>query len=157
MNTNQTLTRKARHQRRLLQQFVSKWRRDYLLSLCEHHRVKLHQEHNSDISVGDIVILQNDSSSRNFWKLAKIEELIPGRDGVIRSAVVKVSSNSRRPVLLKRVIQQLIPIEVRSDNDANLDTIMEENESGVVNELNHRPRRTAAVLGETRRRTLNVK
>ena len=160
ISTNQTLTRRSRHHRRLLQQFLQRWKRDYLLSLRENHKVKSRHDKKPDISVGDIVILKNDSTSRNFWKLAKIEELLPGRDGTIRSAVVKVANDTRKPVLLKRVVQQLIPIEVRSDEATIMDECEEEkNETTTGNEekLNHRPRRTTAIAGEARRRSSNMK
>ena len=124
------------------------------MSLRENHKVKSRHDKKPDISVVDIVILKNDSTSRNFWRLAKIEELLPGRDGTIRSAVVKVASDTRKPVLLKRVIQQLIPIEVRSDEATIMDEGEEEkNETTTGNEekLNHRPRRTTAIAGEAKR------
>jgi len=41
------------------------------------------------ISVG--VIVKSDLTKRAFWKLAKVKELLPGRDGQIRSAKVKVA------------------------------------------------------------------
>lgn len=41
------------------------------------------------IEVGDIVLLRSDSTARNFWQLAIIEELIPSRDGKTRAALVK--------------------------------------------------------------------
>ena len=95
VSTNQTLTRRSRHHRQLLQQFLKRWRTDYLSSLRESHKTKSRQDKKLDISVGDIVILKNDSTSKNIWKLAKIVELLPGRDEAIRSAVVNVGSDAR--------------------------------------------------------------
>ena len=161
VSTNQTLTRRSRHHRHLLQQFLERWRRDYLLSLRESHKTKSRQDKKPDISVGDIVILKNDSTSRNFWKLAKIVELLPGRDGAIRSAVVKVGSDTRKPVLLKRVIQQLIPIEVRYNENQIADDSSKRNIDRTGNddeeEQNSLPRRISAIVGEARRRYSNVK
>ena len=48
------------------------------------------------ISVGDIVILINDSTTRAFWKLSKSEQLLPGKNGKARAAVKKLESNSVR-------------------------------------------------------------
>ena len=48
------------------------------------------------ISVGDIVILINDSTTRAFWKLSKSEQLLPGKNGKARAAVKKVETNSVR-------------------------------------------------------------
>ena len=60
-----------------------------------------------------ILHVKSDRPTRNFWKLAKVEELSRGRDGQIRSAKVKVaSSKDRKPQVLRRVIQDLIPVEV---------------------------------------------
>ena len=38
------------------------------------------------VDVGDMVILKSDQTSRSFWKVGKVEELIPGKDDVIRTA-----------------------------------------------------------------------
>ena len=67
------------------------------------------------ISKGDVVILKNDSTNRAFWQLGKVEELVQGRDGKVRAAVVRVSREKKQPIHLRRVIQQLIPIEVAPD------------------------------------------
>ena len=69
------------------------------------------QNKESPISVGDIVIVKSDLKKRTFWKLAKVEELLPGRDGQIRSAKVKVAGKDD-PQVLCRVIQDLIPVEI---------------------------------------------
>lgn len=95
-------------------------------------------------------MLKNDATSRAFWKLGKVEELIPGRDGNVRAAVVKSVSDSGRPSRLRRVVQHLVPIEVKVQPEATVT-----NEVQAANQ-NGRPRRTAAVTGESRRRELNV-
>ncbi len=38
---------------------------------------------------GDIVLVQEDISKRNTWKVGIVEELIKGRDGEIREAKVR--------------------------------------------------------------------
>jgi hypothetical protein len=52
-----------------------------------------------------------------MWKLAKVVELLPGSDGKVRAAIVKVANSDTRPLYLRRVVQHLIPIEVKSNND----------------------------------------
>ena len=77
ISTNQSLTRREKYHRRLLNQFTNQWRTEYLLSLRESSRAS----NGSDkrvIEIGDIVILKTDKSARAFWKLAKVEEPIPG-------------------------------------------------------------------------------
>jgi hypothetical protein len=85
-----------------------------LLSLCEHSYPKLRNNRESGIAVGDIVIVRNEKSNRNFWKLAKVEELQSGDDGVVRAATIRICrENSSHSQLLHRSIKHLIPIEVR--------------------------------------------
>lgn len=114
VSVNQTLTKRAKHHQRLLQQFTKRWQHEYLLSLRERANERCKKQNKeSPISVGDIVIVKSDLKKRTFWKLGKIEELLPGRDGQIRSAKVKVAGKGeRKPQVLRRVIQDLIPVEV---------------------------------------------
>ncbi len=53
------------------------------------------------IDVGEIVILKSDKSARAFWNLAKVEELITSKDGVVRAARVRVvnQDNGKSTVL----------------------------------------------------------
>ena len=113
-NVNQTLTNRAKHHQRLLHQFTKRWQHKYLLSLQEHANERCKKQNKeSPISVGDMVIVKSDLKKRTFWKLAKVKELLPGRDGQIQSAKVKVTgTGDRKPQVLRRVIQVLIPVEV---------------------------------------------
>lgn len=58
-------------------------------------------------------MLKNDSTNRNYWKLAKVEELLFSSDGKTRAAVVKAASSTNHPLYLPRVVQHLIPMEVK--------------------------------------------
>ena len=80
-STSQSLTRRAKHQNRVLKSFTTQWKKDYPLSLRE--SAKTQSRGTSIISVGDIVVLKNEGTARIFWKLAKVEELIPSRDQVV--------------------------------------------------------------------------
>ena len=91
------------------------------------------------------MLLKNDSTTRCYWKLAKVEELSPGNDGRVRAAVVKTTSKDKRPVYLQRVVQHLIPIEVKAQ------PVVVQPVDQVVRDNIARPRRTAAVVGEINR------
>ena len=112
-STYESLTRRLKHHRHLLGQFTRRWRNEYLTSLRE-HAVKnaKDQSDNTGVKVGDIVILKNESVRRSFWKLAKVEELHPGRDGKVRAATVKVAGAKCNSTSLRRPIQHVIPLEV---------------------------------------------
>jgi len=150
ISTNQSLARKSRDHKHVLQQLTNQWRREYLIELKERSHVESKGINKRRISIGDLVLLKNDSTSRAFWKLGKVEELIPGRDGNVRAAVVKAVSDTGRPSLLRRVVQHLVPIEVKVQPRATAT-----NETQPVDQ-NTRPRRVAAATGEALRRQLNI-
>jgi hypothetical protein len=58
------------------------------------------------------VVLKNEGTARIFWKFAKVEELIPSRDQVVRSAKVSVLNEANKKTLLRRPIQHLVPLEI---------------------------------------------
>ena len=87
ISTAQSLTKRARYQARLLTQFVKCWRREYLLGLRENsQRQKKNQRVTPTIQLGDIVILKDDLTLRAWWKLARVIELLSGRDNQVRAA-----------------------------------------------------------------------
>ena len=92
ISTYKSLTRRARHHKSLLQQSTKQWRKEYLTSLREQSIVGNKENCAREISIGDIVLLQNDSMARCHWKLTKVEELISGTDGRVCAAVVKKTS-----------------------------------------------------------------
>ncbi|KAL9977059.1 hypothetical protein ACROYT_G014423 [Oculina patagonica] len=115
-STYDSLTKRLKHHRHLLGQFTRQWRNEYLTSLREHaiKNARLNGDNSvTGVKVGDIVILKNDSVRRSFWKLAKVEELHPGRDGKVQAVSVKVTgTNSSSIQRLRRPIQHVVPLEV---------------------------------------------
>ena len=99
------------------------------------------------IAVGDIVILKSDSSNRMFWNLAKVEELLPGRDGLVGAAIVKVTNSDKRPHLMRRSVKHLYPIEVNAKDDEPIGKIVDTPSLGSTTP-NSRPRRNAAVVAD---------
>ena len=94
-----------------------------------------------------------------FWKLAKVEELLPGKDGNIRGAVIKVSNAFRNPRLLKRKVKHLFPLEVSDNDDIDRAEVSEAEPTSISPvcetpniSANTRPRRNAAMVGEIMRR-----
>ena len=171
VSTNDSLTRRSRNQKHVLNQIISCWRKDYLLSLREVRGIK-RAGSGCTIKVGDIVILKDESVKRLFWKLARVIQLLKGSDGIARAALINVSNEGGPPRILKRSTRHLIPIEVNCDEDeADVPPMVVSNENP-CNPSNHedavddtgnssapspinssRPRRQAAILGERTRRT----
>lgn len=113
ISTFQSLTKRARYHFRLLEGFTKQWRKEYLLGLREYHRNRTGPIEQS-IRVGDIVVLKEEGSARCWWKLAKVTELLKSRDNLVRSAKIQVLNTDaqRRPTVLRRTVQHLVPLEV---------------------------------------------
>ncbi|GFQ76926.1 integrase catalytic domain-containing protein [Trichonephila clavata] len=95
-----SLLKRYRHQQNLLNQFWNRWRKHYFLSLrsmniCPPSKVTC------QFKVDDVVLIHDDPFPRNLWSMGKIIETYTGRDGKIRSCLVKTKNNAmRRPVQL---------------------------------------------------------
>lgn len=97
----------------ILQSFKQRWKKEYLTQLQEYHIATLAAQGEEVIpQVGEIVIMM-ESSSRPTWKLARVTQLHPSRDGKIRSVEIRKSNGN----LARRPPQLLIPLESRCNSD----------------------------------------
>ena len=60
--------------------------------------------------MGNIVVVHEDNAKRGLWKIAVIEGLIIGKDGVVRGARVRRAGRGKSEVIC-RPIQKLYPVE----------------------------------------------
>ena len=123
INTYQGLSKRAKYHRQLLSQFCNRWKNEYLLSLMEKYRPRDDSMFNPDIQVNDICILRDSQAKRVFWKLCKVEQLVTGRDGSVRSARVSVLSNNSKKLFL-RSLKHLIPLEIRATSSPDEQTAL---------------------------------
>ena len=105
--------RRAKHLNNMLNHFWRCWRQEYLLELRECHQYSRGKDSTPTVEVGDIVLLYDDALPRNFWKLARVLNLIAGRDGKTRGAVVRVPAKSGETTTLRCPLQRLYPLEVK--------------------------------------------
>ncbi|XP_071180616.1 uncharacterized protein [Mytilus edulis] len=103
------LNKKLQRNNELINHFRSRWKHEYLTSLREFHRTSGRNE--QTIQIGDIVQVHNDTN-RIMWKLAVVQDLVRGKDGLIRSAVIKTDTG-----ITNRPIVKLYPLEIRSTHD----------------------------------------
>ena len=164
-NNAEELTRRATYLKTL---FWQRWKSDYLLELRENHCYTCKKSSSSSpaVQLGDVVCVKEDNMKRNMWKLEKVEELIVGKDSVVRGAVVRISRSGKPSVLLRRPLQLLYPLEVQSQmkntlsdtdvkfvGDAEVDKFIADSKEGLQeSDVVPRKRRVAAVEGELRRR-----
>lgn len=89
------------------QNFWYRWRNEYLKELNQQYcaNPKRYQ-----VTVGDIVILKDESLGPARWPLARIMETHPGPDGVTRVATLRTSSG-----ILKRAVSKICPLECATE------------------------------------------
>lgn len=95
-----------RHRAALQDHFWKRWRKEYVAEL--HAAQKWHKV-GKEPKIGEIVLVAEDSP-RSQWSLARILEVRQGRDGLIRSCLVRTPRGViRRPILrLHRLEDDLI-------------------------------------------------
>ena len=73
------------------------------------------------VSVGDLVLVHDETHPRSYWKMGKVERLLMSKDGQSRGAEVRVQGrgSSGGGLLVRRSLQLLYPMEVScSTNEA---------------------------------------
>ena len=94
--TETNLVHLWRKRQATLNAFWKRWQKDYLLN--QDLRKKWHKPANDQL-LNQVVLLKEDNMSRNEWRLARIIQTFPSKDGLIRSVLVKTpTSTLRRPV-----------------------------------------------------------
>ncbi|XP_064475786.1 uncharacterized protein LOC135389683 [Ornithodoros turicata] len=78
-------------QRRHRSQFWSRWRKEYLLQLRSAHMTRHKPE--SQLQVGDVVVI-HDKGPPLMWKLGRVTQAFPGRDGVVRACAVALANRT---------------------------------------------------------------
>ncbi|XP_073946598.1 uncharacterized protein [Choristoneura fumiferana] len=84
------LKRQWRIAQRLADQYWSRWVREVLPDLLP--RQKWHEEHRN-LQVGDLVLVADPNAPRNHWARGLVQEVRPGKDGRVRTALIKTKSN----------------------------------------------------------------
>ncbi len=158
VSTYEALSRRAKYQYQLLSKFTNRWKNEYLIGLMEAYRSK-QNTNDFSISPGDVVILKNDQTKRQFWKLCKVIEVIKGADSKVRAAKVQLEGKK----VFQRPLQHLIPIEIACKHESKQaandkvekGSLRSDADSCTPSRLRCTPRRNAAVVGELVRRDLS--
>ena len=141
----------------VLKKFEKLWCSDYLTSLKEKHYNNLAGHEKCPFQVGDVVLVNLDTHSRKWWPLGLVHKLIPGPDGVIRSAEVKVGTK-----IYHRSLSKIVFLEVdiseslpASEPDVEAETAVVDPPLQQPEPLRHaRPLRQAAVDCNQKRQAL---
>ena len=142
---------RIKHVTAVLNHFLNRFYKEYLLSLREKHRYhKNNTKEKQELKINDVVLIQDDKiTPGNNWRRGKVEELIVSRDSKIRGAVLPVYNKKKDSTfLLKRPVQKLIPLEI-------MKCVKEDNKNVPCVTVN-RSQRKAAVTGQLKRRMKNL-
>jgi hypothetical protein len=101
------LAKRTKKMSAIFQQFWQVWSSEYITSLRERHIQAKRGITENTVKIGDIVLVHSDDTKRVNWKLAKIESLIYGNDGIVRAANIKTKNGTTN-----RPITRLYPLEV---------------------------------------------
>ncbi|GFV47578.1 integrase catalytic domain-containing protein [Trichonephila clavipes] len=107
LNSN-SLNKRIKYQSKLLKDLRQRFRNEYLSQLIQKHNEK----ESRDPQIREVVLVGDDNKKLLFWALAKIIELIPGRDGKIRTVRLKTQHGK-----MLRPIQRIYPLEIRSNEN----------------------------------------
>ena len=110
--TSESLQRRVRHLNSVINHFWQRWSREYLLELRESHRHQAASKNSPPINVGDVVLLEDRDKPRGFWRLARVEKLLAGKDDKVRGAQIRVSTPTGQSSTLRRPLQALYPLEI---------------------------------------------
>ena len=113
------VTRRAKHLHTVLNHFRSRFRREYLTELREHQNTKKPKS-GEKVSVGDVVTIFEEKLPRQGWRMGRVERLLQGKDGQIRSAVVRVHQGGQKSTLFRRPLRKLYPVELNENEEEDV-------------------------------------
>ena len=93
----------------LANQFWTRWRKEYLNTLQQRQKWNTIRR---NFEVDDIVLVKDDTVTRNSWPMGRIIETLPGTDNLVRTVKIRVA-NSKTPVT--RPISKIVLL-VEADN-----------------------------------------
>ena len=80
------------HRKRLVNQYFRTWRKDYLVGQCGLQYCQ--KSGDPPLKIGQIVFINDHKDLKPTFKMAKVEQLLRGKDNVIRRVKLKVSSGA---------------------------------------------------------------
>lgn len=84
----------------MVQHFWQRWHDEYLMQLQRRYKW---QDMKANIGLGDLVIIRQENTPPSVWPLARVVEVHPGADGLVRNVTLQTANTQ-----LRRPIQKLI-------------------------------------------------
>ncbi|XP_046408373.1 uncharacterized protein LOC124172879 [Ischnura elegans] len=116
-NFAQVLEQSYRKMQNTQTQLKDRFRKEYLSFLIQ----KKKKVNIRPTAVGDVVLVGCDNTKRFEWPLGKIEELYSGKDGIVRSAKIKIYSG-KGIIYIDRPLLRLYPLEISQQEGTSMST-----------------------------------
>ncbi|GFW28507.1 DUF5641 domain-containing protein [Trichonephila clavipes] len=111
-NTETDLRKRMKYRIKLLSDLRQRFRKEYLSELIQ----KQNDNRVREPRIGEMLLIGNDNKKRLSWPIAKIIELIPGRDGEIRTVRLKTQHGT-----VIRPVQRIFPLEVQAIANSDME------------------------------------
>ena len=108
----------------------------YLTSLREFYRPS--RTGGQQVNVGDVVLVHDDCPRIN-WKMAVVENLVKGNDGLVRSVSIRTKNGATN-----RPVSKLYPLELSDASTATQGVGGREDYTTGISSTSDRPHRNAA-------------
>ncbi|GFX93539.1 integrase catalytic domain-containing protein [Trichonephila clavipes] len=113
-NTSLSLSCRWKSLLKLRQHFWDRWHKEVLHHYQSRPKWKASQ---SEVQVGNLVLISEDNRPPLSWPMARILKLIPGKDGTNRVAILQTGSGLTRRSINKIVV---LPVYARGDEDSEI-------------------------------------
>lgn len=85
------------HLQKMTQHFWERWQEEYLTGLINRSKWRIEKR---NFKIGDLVILKEDNTPPLKWKLGRIQKVLPGKDNLVRSVIIRTSTGVyKRPIV----------------------------------------------------------
>ena len=140
------MCRRAKIQEAVLRDFQKRWCHEYLTSLRDFHKAS--GSNKQVIKKGDVVLFHDDAP-RVTWKMAVIQDLMVGGDGLVRAGTIHTATG-----ITSRSITRLYPLELSLDNQSKEPrehptmSVQQPSEPHPVNSADENSRSSASICQE---------
>ena len=100
------LRKRSRYVQKCKGKAWTRWTSEYLRALHEQHNLK-HKSHETQISKGDVVLINGDEKNRGKWNIGIVQHINKGKGGNIRSVKLRC-----KKAILERAMQHFYPMEL---------------------------------------------
>lgn len=98
-------TKQWRQVQALANQFWARWSKEYLPSLQQRQKWTVTRR---NLQVGDLVLLRDKQTIRNYWPMAIVTATFPGKDGHVRKVEVKTTDQGDTRTFLRPVAEVVL-------------------------------------------------